>query len=167
MRCRISGIVWGMRCLYVLISGFCCSVLVVVLFQAHLAEENGCVALIIYSDPADYAPKGGPPVFPNGTSLPPSGVQRGSLLRAFGDPLTPGIPAIPGVHRINYEDVLDEGGAPSIPVQPLSYEDAIHFMRWVSLPHSLCDTHSQYTLHTDRTWLHALWRTHATVCSVY
>lgn len=99
--------------------------------QAHLAEENGCLALIIYSDPADYAPKGGPPAFPNGTSLPSSGVQRGSLLRIFGDPLTPGVPAIPGVYRRSYEDVLKDGGVPSIPVQPVSYEDAIHFMRWV------------------------------------
>ena len=97
--------------------------------QAHLAEQNGCVGLIIYSDPADYAPSGGPPVFPNGTSLPPSGVQRGTLLRSNGDPLTPGVPAIPGVYRRSYEEVVEEGSAPSIPVQPVSYEDAVHFMR--------------------------------------
>jgi N-acetylated-alpha-linked acidic dipeptidase len=100
--------------------------------KAYLAEQSGCIALIIYSDPADYAPKDGPPVFPKGTSLPPSGVQRGSLLRTFGDPLTPGVPAIPGVHRINYDEVIMEGGVPSIPVQPISYGDAIHFMRQLS-----------------------------------
>lgn len=135
----------------------------VVLLQAHLAEENGCVALIIYCDPADYAPRGGPPVFPNGTSLPPSGVQRGSLLRVFGDPLTPGIPAIPGVYRISYDDVLNEGGAPRIPVQPVSYEDAIHFMRWA---HGLCDTRSQYTLHTATMAPWLVTHTH-TVCGIY
>ena len=96
-----------------------------------MAEQNGCVGVVIYSDPADYAPKDGPPVFPNGTSLPPSGVQRGSLLRTDGDPLTPGSPAIPGVYRRSYEEVVKEGGAPSIPVQPVSYEEAIHFMRYM------------------------------------
>ena len=97
--------------------------------QARLAQQYGCKALLLYTDPAEYAPRGGPLAFPDGTSLPPSGVQRGSLLVIDGDPLTPGIPAIPGVYRRSYEEVVEEGGAPSIPVQPLSYEDAIHFMR--------------------------------------
>ncbi|CAI8052637.1 N-acetylated-alpha-linked acidic dipeptidase 2 [Geodia barretti] len=87
------------------------------------------IGVIIYSDPADYAPRGGPLVFPNGTSLPPSGVQRGSLFQRNGDPLTPGVPAIPGIFRRDYEeDVVKKGYAPSIPVQPISYGDAIHFM---------------------------------------
>ena len=94
-----------------------------------MAEENGCVAVVIYSDPADYAPRDGPLLFPNGTSLPPSGVQRGSLLTRFGDPLTPGVPSIPGVHRRGYDEAVKKGFVPSIPVQPISYEDAIHFMR--------------------------------------
>ena len=100
-----------------------------VLAQAFMAEENGCVAVIIYSDPEDYAPSDGPLLFPNGTSLPPSGVQRGTVYRRNGDPLTPGVPSIPGVHRIEYDEVIKKGFAPSIPVQPISYEDAIHFMR--------------------------------------
>lgn len=98
--------------------------------QVYLAQQSGCVAVIIYSDPEDYAPRGGPPTFPNGTSLPPSGVQRGSVFRGSGDPLTPGVPSIQGVHRINYEEVMEEGLVPSIPVQPISYGDAIHFMRY-------------------------------------
>ena len=103
-----------------------------ILSQVYLAEQSGCVGVIIYSDPADYAPEDGPPVFPNGTSLPPSGVQRGSLLRTFGDPVTPGVPAIPGVFRRDYDkEVVGKGYAPSIPVQPISYGDAIHFMRYV------------------------------------
>ena len=88
------------------------------------------MALIIYSDPADYTPRGGPRNFPNGTSLPPSGVQRGTVFNGNGDPVTPGVPAIPGVHRIEYEEVVEKGFVPSIPVQPVSYEDAIHFMRY-------------------------------------
>ena len=62
--------------------------------QAKLAQYYGCSGLIIYSDPAEFAPKGGLPVYPNGPNLPPGGVQRGSLLISSGDPLTPGIPAI-------------------------------------------------------------------------
>ena len=64
------------------------------ILQAKLAQYYGCSGLIIYSDPAEFAPKGGPPVYPNGPNLPPGGVQRGSLLISSGDPLTPGIPAI-------------------------------------------------------------------------
>ena len=62
--------------------------------QAKLAQQFGCEGLIIYSDPAEYAPEDGPPVYPDGPSLPPGGVQRGSVLGHPGDPLTPGIPAI-------------------------------------------------------------------------
>lgn len=58
-----------------------------------LGQQYGCAGMIIYSDPADYAPHG-IPVFPDGPSLPPGGIQRGSLLGPPGDPLTPGIPAL-------------------------------------------------------------------------
>ena len=34
-----------------------------------------------------------------------------------------------GVFRRNYSEVLAEKAAPTIPVQPISYADAIHFMR--------------------------------------
>lgn len=34
--------------------------------------------------------------------------------------------------RRSYEEVVKEGSAPSIPVQPISYEEAIHFMRQLS-----------------------------------
>ena len=61
--------------------------------QAYLAQQFGCAGLIIYSDPADCAPKG-EPRYPDGPYLPPGGIQRGSLLRLEGDPLTPGIPSI-------------------------------------------------------------------------
>lgn len=46
-----------------------------------------------------------------------------------GDPLTPGVPAIPGVARRSYEEAVEEGEVPKIPVQPISYGDAIHFMQ--------------------------------------
>ena len=35
---------------------------------------------------------------------------------------------IDGFYRIPYSKVLDNKDAPSIPVQPLSYGDAVHFL---------------------------------------
>ena len=61
--------------------------------KAHLAQTYGCSALIIYSDPEDYAPSG-TLVYPNGPSLPPYGLQRGSLLEPEGDPLTNLVPSL-------------------------------------------------------------------------
>ena len=58
-----------------------------------MAQRFNCSGLLIYSDPADYAPPG-VPVYPNGPSLPLYGVQRGSLINQDGDPMTPGVPAI-------------------------------------------------------------------------
>ena len=39
-----------------------------------------------------------------------------------------------GVFRRNYSEVLAEKAAPTIPVQPISYADAIHFMRYIAYP---------------------------------
>ena len=36
---------------------------------------------------------------------------------------------VAGVHRRSYSEALDERVVPHIPVQPISYGDAIHFMR--------------------------------------
>ena len=50
-------------------------------------------ALITYSDPKTCAPSG-TLVYPNRLSLPPYGLQRGSLLEHEGDPLTNGVPSL-------------------------------------------------------------------------
>ena len=70
------------------------NLLVSLCFQALLAQQYGCRGLIIFSDPADYAPEGGPPPFPHGWSLPDTGIQRGTLKIIEGDVLTPDLPAI-------------------------------------------------------------------------
>jgi N-acetylated-alpha-linked acidic dipeptidase len=91
--------------------------------KAKVAEDNGAVGLIIYSDPADDGYAQGD-VYPKGPWRPASSAQRGSvqhLFQAPGDPLTPGKPSIPGVPRLKMEDAK---GMPRIPVQPLSYGDA-------------------------------------------
>ena len=91
--------------------------------KAKVAEDNGAVGLIIYSDPADDGYTQGD-VYPKGPWRPVSSAQRGSvqyIFQAPGDPLTPGKPSVPGVTRLKLEDVT---GLPRIPVQPISYGDA-------------------------------------------
>jgi N-acetylated-alpha-linked acidic dipeptidase len=91
--------------------------------KARVAEENGAIGLIIYSDPADDGFTQGD-VYPKGPWRPESSAQRGSLLYMFvypGDPLTPGTPATPGTPRLKKEEATN---IPRIPVQPISYGDA-------------------------------------------
>ena len=74
--------------------------------QARLAQQFNCSALLIYSDPEDYAPDG-VPVYPNGPSLPTYGVQRGSLLHRVGDPLTPDVPAVGNGIIVIFNSVIE------------------------------------------------------------
>ena len=92
--------------------------------KAKVAEENGAVGLIIYSDPQDDGYMQGD-VYPNGPWRPETSAQRGSVMYLFqypGDPLTPGKPAIPGTVRLKQDDPALN--IPRIPVQPISYGDA-------------------------------------------
>jgi N-acetylated-alpha-linked acidic dipeptidase len=91
--------------------------------KAKVAEENGALGLIIYSDPADDGYMQGD-VYPKGAWRPETSAQRGSVEYLFeypGDPLTPGQPSIPGTPRIRREEATN---LPHIPVQPISYGDA-------------------------------------------
>lgn len=91
--------------------------------KAKVAEENGALGIIIYSDPADDGYVQGD-TYPKGPWRPASSAQRGSVQYLFeypGDPLTPGIPSIPGKPRIKREEATD---LPRIPVQPMSYGEA-------------------------------------------
>ena len=91
--------------------------------KAKVAEDNGAIGLIIYSDPADDG-YGQGDVYPRGPWRPASSAQRGSVQYLFqspGDPLTPGKPSIPGVPRIKMEEATN---LTRIPVQPISYGDA-------------------------------------------
>ncbi|HMJ25260.1 MAG TPA: M28 family metallopeptidase [Pyrinomonadaceae bacterium] len=96
--------------------------------KAKVAEDNGAIGLIIYSDPADDGFAQGD-VYPKGPWRPDSSAQRGSVQFLFiypGDPLTPGLPAIPGTPRLKKEQALN---LPHIPVQPISYGDAQRLLR--------------------------------------
>jgi N-acetylated-alpha-linked acidic dipeptidase len=91
--------------------------------KAKVAEDNGAIGLLIYSDPADDGYMQGD-VYPKGPWRPDSSGQRGSVQFLFvypGDPLTPGTPAIPGTPRLKKEEATN---LPHIPVQPIAYGDA-------------------------------------------
>ena len=91
--------------------------------KAKVAEDQGAVGCIIYSDPADDGYMQGD-VYPKGPWRPVASGQRGSVQYLFdypGDPLTPGRPAISGVPRLRPEEATD---LTRIPVQPIAYDVA-------------------------------------------
>jgi N-acetylated-alpha-linked acidic dipeptidase len=94
--------------------------------KAYIAQQYGAKGVLIYSDPADDGYVKGD-AYPRGPYRPPSAVQRGSVqfmpLYA-GDSTTPGIastPDLPDSQRIMDPAKINQ---PSIPVNPLSYQDA-------------------------------------------
>jgi N-acetylated-alpha-linked acidic dipeptidase len=92
--------------------------------KPKVAAEHGAIGCLIYSEPQDdgYTHDN---VFPLGPMRPADGVQRGSVMdfasASPGDPLTPGIGAIPGAKRLA---VKDAKSITRIPVLPISYGDA-------------------------------------------
>ncbi len=94
--------------------------------KAREAEKRGAVALLIYSDPADDGYAQGE-VYPEGPMRAESGVQRGSVLNAIGDPSTPGYPSRPGAPRVP----LQKMEVPHIPVLPIGYRNASTLLRGV------------------------------------
>jgi N-acetylated-alpha-linked acidic dipeptidase len=91
--------------------------------KSKIAFEHGAVGCIIYSDPKDDGYFDGA-VFPNGPMRPSDGVQRGSvedLASGSGDPLTPGVGAVPGARRLALSDAVY---LTKIPTLPISYGDA-------------------------------------------
>jgi N-acetylated-alpha-linked acidic dipeptidase len=91
--------------------------------KAKVAEQNGAIGCIIYSDPEDDGYMQGD-VFPKGPWRPVASGQRGSVQYLFdypGDPLTPGKPAIAGTPRLKPEEATD---LTRIPTQPIAYDVA-------------------------------------------
>ncbi len=91
--------------------------------KPKLAQDHGAVGCIIYSDPADDGYNKGD-VYPKGGMRPADSVQRGSVADMPlypGDPLTPGIGAVPGAKRLTREAAAN---VLKIPVLPMSYGDA-------------------------------------------
>ena len=80
---------------------------------------------ILYNDPADYAKEGQDKVYPKYIWLPKTGVQRGSIFKGRGDPLTPALPSVDGVIRLPE----DKANLPKIPATPMPYGDAVELMK--------------------------------------
>jgi N-acetylated-alpha-linked acidic dipeptidase len=91
--------------------------------KPKLAYEHGAVGCLIYSDPRDDG-YGAGDIYPKGGYRPRDAVQRGSvqdLTLYSGDPLTPGVGAVPGAKRLALKDAAT---LLKIPVLPISYADA-------------------------------------------
>jgi N-acetylated-alpha-linked acidic dipeptidase len=91
--------------------------------KPKLAYEHGAVGCLIYSDPRDDG-YGQGDTYPKGGYRPRDAVQRGSvqdLVLYSGDPLTPGVGAVPGAKRLALKDAKT---LLKIPVLPISYGDA-------------------------------------------
>ncbi len=91
--------------------------------KPKVAAEHGAVGCLIYSDPRDDGYAEGD-VFPKGPFRPRDGVQRGSVADMplySGDPLTPGVGAVPGAKRLTLAEAKT---LTKIPVLPISYGDA-------------------------------------------
>ncbi|HLZ41877.1 MAG TPA: transferrin receptor-like dimerization domain-containing protein [Candidatus Sulfotelmatobacter sp.] len=90
--------------------------------KPKVAAEHGAVGCIIYSDPRGDGFFHGDD-YPTGGWRPREGVQRGSVMDTDypGDPLTPGIGAVPGAKRL---DIKEAKTITKIPVLPISYADA-------------------------------------------
>jgi N-acetylated-alpha-linked acidic dipeptidase len=101
--------------------------------KPKVAQEQGAVACLIYSDPKEDGYYRGD-VYPKGAYRPSQGVQRGSVMDmavGVGDPLTPGWASEKGAKRISREEskVLLK-----IPVMPISYGDAEPLLRALGGP---------------------------------
>ncbi|XP_070535061.1 glutamate carboxypeptidase 2-like [Ptychodera flava] len=90
------------------------------------AMKFGIKAVILYSDPHGSTKFGDDVYYPHSIFMPPSGVQRGSVLGDSREPLTPGYPATKYAFRYKPEEV---DILPKIPVHPISYGDAEEILR--------------------------------------
>ncbi|CAN7983704.1 unnamed protein product [Ixodes hexagonus] len=90
---------------------------------------RGGVGSLLFLDPEQVAPEGLDNVFPNSTWMPGTAMQRGSLM-SVGDPLTPGVPALPTTERIG----IAFAGLPAIPCQTIGYQDARHLLSMLGGP---------------------------------
>ncbi len=95
--------------------------------KPKLAQDHGAIGCIIYSDPANDGYGVAKP-YPDGPGRPPHGIQRGSVADMTiypGDPLTPGVGATRDAKRLTRAEATT---ILKIPVLPISYADAQHFL---------------------------------------
>jgi N-acetylated-alpha-linked acidic dipeptidase len=98
--------------------------------KVYIAQQYGAKGVLIYSDPADDGYYRGD-VYPKGPYRPESAVQRGSVqfLPIYpGDSQTPGVASTP---ELSASKRLTDtrGNEPSIPSNPISYQDAMPILK--------------------------------------
>lgn len=104
--------------------------------KVYIAQQYGAAGVLIYSDPADDGYVKGD-MYPRGPYRPATGVQRGSVqfLPIYsGDPETPGVastPDLPDSARILDPAKMNQ---PSIPSNPISYQDATPILQAMDGP---------------------------------
>ena len=101
--------------------------------KPKVAAEHGAIGCIIYSDPKGDGYFEGD-VYPKGSYRNEDGVQRGSVIdfpQYSGDPLTPSIGATEDAKRLSLKEAKT---LTKIPVIPISYGDAVHFLSLLSGP---------------------------------
>ncbi|KAF5505388.1 putative glutamate carboxypeptidase [Colletotrichum siamense] len=100
--------------------------------KVRAAEQYGAAAVVLYNDPQEdgkYTEANGYKPFPHGPARHPKSIQRGSVdffSIAVGDPTTPGYPSLPGT---NVERQDPGHATPKIPSLPISYADAVPFLK--------------------------------------
>lgn len=101
--------------------------------KPKVAQEHGAIGCLIYSDPEEDGYFQGD-VYPKGAYRGESGAQRGSVMDLPvhpGDPITPGIGATEDAKRIDRKDATN---LLKIPVQPISYADALPLLKALGGP---------------------------------
>jgi N-acetylated-alpha-linked acidic dipeptidase len=101
--------------------------------KAKLAQDNGAVGCLIYSDPREDGFFQSD-VYPQGPMRPADGVQRGSVMDMAlypGDPLTPGWASEPGSKRLTRDEAKT---LLKIPVLPISWADALPLLQQLTGP---------------------------------
>ncbi|CAG2110486.1 unnamed protein product, partial [Medioppia subpectinata] len=94
--------------------------------QMSFAHQMGAAALLLYPDPEHYNPPSlGLKPFPSSQYMPSDAIRHDSLIwNGLGDPQTPGYAATSYAHRLPLQSLH----LPSIPVQPISFENALQIL---------------------------------------
>lgn len=96
--------------------------------KVKFAEENDAAGVLLYPDPADYV--NNMTTYPDGLGLPGDSVIRGSLNSIPGNPQS----SIQGTSKKASRLETWKLQLPEIPVQPISYNNALKFMSKMAGP---------------------------------
>lgn len=101
--------------------------------KVRQAELRGAAGVLLFPDPSRAALAAGD-TLPVGPHRPSQSVERGTVAYMWhytGDPLTPGLPSVEGVARLDPSEAMN---LPTIPVAPVSYGDASRILEALEGP---------------------------------